>query len=818
MRPVQHDSVRTRLTPGSSFVISLIGSPLRTLIHEPIVSQGALCFVHTDRNIIAALNCRNGEIIWRQLLAEKEEIIDLVAKDSSIMSLTVTGSLQSWDARTGHIVWSVHIADPISMVADGAHVLVRHKRGISWVSVSGDLSQHEVDDVGSIALHSGIVYYSKGNEVQSLVCNDGSLVAKKTIDGRRLSYTSRASVPIILSETSKGRIGIDTLIGDRYLELDTSTENVQIEYQGTSLLLISGTTVSHVHHIDLEAAKVVSTWDIPRKAGSLLQVQYISDTPYVTRVSVHSSAGTIEVWDSHGSLKSTMNVRLKENADLVDASVELQNSKDGNIVARALVASSDSTIAMWRDSDVDWSRDEALSNARTVVFVKLTLPRSGQQMIAQSDNSVMVKLIARLRRQAAALRQLVTPTTNSSSIFTQLAEDHFGLKQFAIALDPTGKAWAIDTVTQQIVWSNTMIDGADLIASSVVQPGAYPSLRVSYNVAEGQKQTFLIDCLTSEATIETEIVAHPFVQIHTDERSVSRTESGIEIWSFQLPSGDRLVRKHKKDVVPIASVGRVLGDRGVLYKYLEENVVAVISVNDQAHTLTAWLLHAANGKILHHSTHDQVGTKKSIQLLLSENWLAYHFWSELTRSYQMIISEFYQGPTNEKSDDLLHVTSRSFIYNQEISAMAATTTKQGITSRDLIVALQSQQVTSISRRLLDPRRPDADKVTAYDKEEQLIPYDPVLPIDPKAVLSHTLEVMGIMHIVTTSTLLESTSLVCAFGLDLFFTRVTPSMPFDVLSDSFSKFQIIVSLLLLVAAIFITNPMANKRILEKRWIG
>jgi hypothetical protein len=49
------------------------------------------------------------------------------------------------------------------------------------------------------------------------------------------------------------------------------------------------------------------------------------------------------------------------------------------------------------------------------------------------------------------------------------------------------------------------------------------------------------------------------------------------------------------------------------------------------------------------------------------------------------------------------------------------------------------QVASIPRRLLDPRRPKG-KPTAADKEEMLIPYDAYIGPDPRKVVSHNYEV------------------------------------------------------------------------------
>lgn len=121
-------------------------------------------------------------------------------------------------------------------------------------------------------------------------------------------------------------------------------------------------------------------------------------------------------------------------------------------------------------------------------------------------------------------------------------------------------------------------------------------------------------------------------------------------------------------------------------------------------------------------------------------------------------------------------------------------------------------------------------------EEWLIQYDPVIPDDPKRVLSHnyqvsfcspTLECGARPHpvrtqvaktrrVVTSPALLESTSLVFAYGLDLFSTRVAPSNTFDVLSENFNKVQLVFTIGGLALAIFVVRPMVARKRLRERW--
>jgi ER membrane protein complex subunit 1 len=64
-----------------------------------------------------------------------------------------------------------------------------------------------------------------------------------------------------------------------------------------------------------------------------------------------------------------------------------------------------------------------------------------------------------------------------------------------------------------------------------------------------------------------------------------------------------------------------------------------------------------------------------------------------------------------------------------------------LTSPSFTVANKNGQIHTIPRRALDPRRPKR-KLTSEEQEEGVIPYDPLIPDDPKRVISHRYEVYG----------------------------------------------------------------------------
>jgi hypothetical protein len=161
-----------------------------------------------------------------------------------------------------------------------------------------------------------------------------------------------------------------------------------------------------------------------------------------------------------------------------------------------------------------------------------------------------------------------------------------------------------------------------------------------------------------------------------------------------------------------------------------------------------------------------------------------------------------------------HVLSSAFAFPYPVTSMGVTNTRNGISSKNIIFGLPTHQIMAINKRLFDPRRP-TDKPSKDDQEEQLFPYGPI-PDDKRLFLTYGLDVAHITSIITNPSLLESTSLVFAYGLDTFFTRSSPSRQFDVLSEDFSKIQLLLTISGLAVCIWITGPMVRKKRVNTLW--
>uniref|UniRef100_F1KV51 ER membrane protein complex subunit 1 n=1 Tax=Ascaris suum TaxID=6253 RepID=F1KV51_ASCSU len=272
----------------------------------------------------------------------------------------------------------------------------------------------------------------------------------------------------------------------------------------------------------------------------------------------------------------------------------------------------------------------------------------------------------------------------------------------------------------------------------------------------------------------------------------------------------------------VHSPGKVLGDRSVLYKYSNPNLV-VIAVLDSSHSvLHIDFIDAVNGYVVYKAKQAKVAGP--VHLVQCENWLTYSYWNEKNRRMEIAVIELYEG--SEQTDELrfnsltptlppvVHAISRAYIFPQGISALGVTETEQGLSTRSLLVAMPFGGIYGISKRIIDARRPL--EMTPELAEEMLIPYRPELPIAPEDFVNYNQTVYNIRSIKASPSGLESTSLMLAYGLDLFFARLTPSGTFDILKDDFDHLLISIVLVGLVVACLICKKLGRNHSLKQAW--
>ena len=621
---------------------------------------------------------------------------------------------------------------------------------------------------------------------------------------------------------------------------------------------------AEVYHIDLKLATVSKAYDLPRlQERSVFAASNMDANVYFTRTT--DSETTVVSSSSHGIL-GRWALKSPSTERALHAVSEVVGRGDAVAVRSAtLLASGDWQLI--RNGQNEWTRHEALAGALAANWADMdTQEDLAHQLEVEGHETLIGAYIHRVKRHLNDLEHLPEwlkelPKRILTSFLTDEVTnlDGFGVAKPVIVATENGRVFAIDSgnhgsvswsvkAAETETWNVKAIVTHPGIATVYAEDGSSVTLKVSSG--EILKRTAPSDKVHSIAVIDNgspvtvsvkedgtpvESIdgAGFLVTLSADGRVLGWSARGNRtlVWEFVPPQGQKIVRATSRPAHdPVASIGKVLGDRSVLYKYLNPNLALITAVGQN--TASFYLLDGISGAVLHASTQTNVDTTQPIASAISENWFSYSFWGDNAepsdaKGYQLVISELYEspfpndrGPLGSKSNyssthtvdapTKPHVISQSFIIPEPISHMAVTQTRQGITTRQLLCTLpSSNSIIAIPRPLLDPRRPVNRDPTTTEAEEGLFKYNPLLEFDGRWYITHSRDVAGISTVLARPTLLESTVLVFAFGNgDVFGTRVTPSQAFDVLGKGFSKIQLTLTVVALGVGVLILSPMVS----------
>ncbi|KAJ5507345.1 hypothetical protein N7527_009488 [Penicillium freii] len=625
---------------------------------------------------------------------------------------------------------------------------------------------------------------------------------------------------------------------------------------------------AEVYHVDLMSAKVTKAYRLPYLPGqSAVAVSVIDANVYFTRIT--DQEATVVSSASHGIL-GRWDLQ-KPSSDIALHSVSEVVAKGKSVAVRSALFRKHGDWQLIRNGQIEWTRHEGLIDAVAATWAETDAQEDlAHELEVEGHETLYGAYLHRVKRHVRDLEHLPDwlkdlPKRILSSILTDEVSnlDSFGVAKSVIVATKNGRVYALDTGNHGAVsWSIQAVETSQWNVKAIL---ASPGVATIYS-DDGSSVT--VDVSTGEivsriessnsklhsiavfgaqdgsslATVGVREDGTPVTAVANEDGFLVTTsvdgrvlgwvakDNKTPVWEFVPPSGQKVVEATARPAHdPVASIGRVLGNRSVLYKYLNPNLALVTAVNEQTHTASFYLLDGVSGKVLHAVTQAGVDSTQPIASVMSENWFAYSFWGDVdgsessAKGYQLVISELYESPfpndrgvldsaTNYSSTATLplpHVIAQAFMIPEPISHMAITQTRQGITTRQLLCTLpSSNSIVGIPRPVLDPRRPvDRDPTTA-EAEEGLFRYAPYLDFDGKWYLSHTRDVAGINAVLSRPTLLESTSLIFAYGSDIYGTRATPSQAFDILGKSFSKLQLVLTVVALGAGVTVLAPMAN----------
>lgn len=660
---------------------------------------------------------------------------------------------------------------------------------------------------------------------------------------------------------------------------------------------------AEVFHVGTDTKKA---YDLPHLGGKgAFSASSQGSNVYFTR---HTAFENILASSIEPATLSHWDVRPKSHGGMVDpqdishAASEVIFRGGSTYAVRSALTLPSGDWELVRNGDPYWVRPEGLAGPVAAAFVDIPKEENlADELAAESHRGVFAAYVHRVKRHARDLQHFPSwaqalPARVLGSFLgdktgfqdQSLRRDGFGFHKLVILATEHGRLAALDAGIQgRVVWNiqavnlevgekwqvlsieaeqNTALvrgKGGEFLRvrsdSGIIvqyQPGGLiKSLKTSVPITEASGEKLLIpvnddgsigDIPKADFEIGTTIVTD--AEDHVVRGwALWKGSKPTLAWQFTPAPGETIktvTARPSHD--PVASIGKALGDRNVLYKYLNPNILLITAIGTEASTATFYLLDSASGAVIHSAIHAGVDTNLPISCTVSENWFAYSLFSKTSslsqdvsgieqqalEGYQLVVSEIYEspypndrGPLGASSNyssisptfadedggyDTPHVISQTFLIPGPISSMSVTSTLQGITTRSLLCVLSdTNALLSISRAFLDPRRPVGRDATAAEMEEGLFKYNPILDFEPKWTLSHKRELMSISEIVTSPSLLESTSLVFAFGdVDLFLTRVSPIGAFDLLGKGFSKLQLVLTVVVLAVGTTVVAPFVS----------
>ncbi|KAF1739460.1 ER membrane protein complex subunit 1 [Beauveria bassiana] len=663
---------------------------------------------------------------------------------------------------------------------------------------------------------------------------------------------------------------------------------------------------AEVFSIDIKNAQIKKTHELPHLQGrGSFSTSCEGANVYFTRV----TDDEIQVLssESHEGV-ARWKTKLDGAVKPIHSVSEVIYKSDNDYAVRTAILTEDHDWIQIRNGEKDWVRHEGLSGSVAAVWAEIPEQENLARVLAgEVDTNPLRAYVHRVLRHIDDLQYLPgylasipgkilasiagdEPASNTGGLYS----DMFGFNKIVVLVTRRGRFYGLDTGNKgAVLWTRNVLPQAageslSVKGFAVTEDSGVVALRGSRgesvliratdgHVDEAKAAYSTTPVISSTAVVDGEVSAwllafgpdgSPIDETLggqlADQTFVVRGEGesvkGIkivadgkkikkqDIWEIKAADNQRIV-----DIAtlpahdPIASIGRVLGDRQVQYKYLNPNTAVIASINDKTSVMSIKLIDTISGQVLTAETYEGVDAGKSVSCTMSENWFACSFFGQYAlnddsdrsiQGYQIVVSDLYEsatpndrGPLGDNAQfsslkpienplgvALPFVASQSWVVSQPLTKLTVTQTRQGIANRNIVAYLpESHAVVALPRVLLDPRRPIGRDPTANEIEAEGLPrYMPAIEIDTRSILSHDWDILGVEGFTTSPAVVESTSLLVAYGIDVYGTRVVPSGLFDLLGKGFNKLALISTVLALTGGVLFVAPMVRRNQINRRW--
>lgn len=782
------------------------------------------------------------------------------------------------------------------------------KEGLHSVALHSALLQGSKIRVTTLQPSSGVSLGSITLNTDKDISDASSLVSIASIASQPLlAWSDRSPRNLRLNILGTNHIINAKLAGEKGKDIDKIQIRAASKADGTvDFLVHCQSQTSHwaeVFQLNTNSQILNKVYQLPGLEGSTaFSATAHGDTTYFVRTTeqdVTLFSSTSDQSLGQWPLQPKSHDRMIQHPGITHAVSEVVSKGTSKYAVRTAILLSSGDWKLIYNSEESWFRPESLSGVVAAAWANIGGHEDlAEELAVESHSNVAAAYLHRLTRHAKDARRfpswakalpdrIVDSLLGRESRSPGKPRDSFGFQKVIVAATCSGRVFALAAGDKgKIIWS---------VQASEIEPGQHwavesievdkdhalvrvfggDSLKVSlkqgimfdnqFGNPKQSPKTNIVLPDTSGTAVSIQVNADGSISIprssHLDPNTVVVTQDEKKVirgwalgdakpqlaWNFVPRPNERIITlATRPENDPVASIGKALGDRNVLYKFLSPNLLVIGTVTTDTSLASFYILDSVSGSIIHTLTHPNVDANQPISSTLSENWFAYSVFSAFSddaadtsddshasaQSHQLVVSELFESSlpndrgvlgsspnssslqpfsVGDGAGNIPYVVTQTYIIPAAISFMTVSTTLQGITPRSLLCVVPSlSSVNAIPRAFIDPRRPVGRDAVAAEMEEGLFRHNAVLDFDPKWTLNHMREVLGIQKVITSPSLLESTSLVFAFGsLDMFGTRIAPIGGFDILGKGFNRIQLIGTVTALAIGTGLLAPMVSE---------
>ncbi|KAI9220664.1 hypothetical protein BC828DRAFT_382962 [Blastocladiella britannica] len=840
--------------------LPLLGTPRSVL---PIGADRAI--LASDRAFGALnLTSSDGKLVWRHVLPPSEHVIATALCQQQIVTVVAGAGdarVQYWDVSSGSLTGQVAIGRspattttaPTGSVSCGSdnHAIVRVGENAyivgfdnvrrNFLASSPWLSSMPIVNVAAHGADltalvrdpaSGALQLAAGPMDQSPTISEPLKGTSSATAGHLFSCGSSWSLVVAQSRSSSPAIAAWTRAASSgtlsAITLDAAVADLlkgALTFVGTSnnVCRIQATAKDGIYVIAFSARGTPTVEAYQTKALAATQ----------------SATGELVIAAASPGQLVIAGRAASDHAEWID---RIQPSRLWALSADAFLAvGTDGNVHYIRDARIQWTRHESLSTAVQSFVLDYPEPHSWEEEEAPSTG-LLERAVDRWRSHGAALVRAATnlfqdSEANRTLSAAALAHDSFKAQKLLVFRTAGGNIYALDSAHGDVVWHQFYPSASKLVLKRATV-GSEPALLELTTATHRHVIAPFTGELTTQVSIEStsadDAQRNPLLSFTLLDMTLTvwqrlsfDTKEKVALHQVTIPGTHIIATARADEDSRIASLGRVMPDRSVRFKYINDNVLGVVSKTGP-NAIHLELLDVETGRAVASFSQSDVDLAVPIHLLRFDHMAVLLYWNQGSSGpvgWTVTVMEMFTMDHQESSaDDVQHarfdlptisVSSYALPIRDTVTAIDVTKTRNGVTVRDLVYAT-SRSVGTIPRRVLDALRSEFGAKDAA-AEAGIMPYNHVLPagLDDRNLITYNLEVIT-NRITTAATALESTSVICAYGFDVFWTRVSPSGAFDQLADSFAKGTLLSICLGLFGAVFLGQELVRRKNLKAAW--